>query len=150
LLRKLGHSKSGGTEEYIKAALSPDGKKLAVGRRPAQGEAEMIELWDVQSGKLLHAWPENQGSKGAPWNTKLQVLTFSADSKILASSSDNGETRLRDVQTGKLLGTLKIKATSLAFSPDGKTLAVGSVRGVNLWNLSVLRQHGYNLESDVH
>jgi WD40 repeat protein len=126
-------------KECLKATLSPNGKTLALGTRPGQGQAETIELWDVQNGKLLRTLPENQGLQGASWNSALQALAFSPDSKVLASSSANQEIRLRDVQTGKVLHTLQPYASSLAFSPDGKTLAAGCQREVYLWNLEALQ-----------
>lgn len=141
LLRSFSPS-SGNTKEYLKAALSSDGKTLALCTRLSQGRAETTALWDVQTGKLRHSWQENTGNKKGPWRGAVQALTFSPDSRLLSTSSNGQPVRLWDVQTGLLQGTLKAEAQSLAFSPDGKTLAVGAQREVQLWKVDALLKRG--------
>ena len=59
----------------------------------------------------------------------VRALTYSPDSKILASAEDTTKARLWDVQNGRFLGSFvghKENITSVAFSPDSSMLATGS------------------------
>lgn len=53
------------------------------------------------------------------------LLAFSPDSRILASNGFH-TIRLTEVQTGRLVRVTDGKANSMAFSPDGKHLVIGS------------------------
>jgi len=109
-------------------ALSPDGKTLAV------TNGASIQLWEVATGKEL------PGLKG-PQNGVF-TITFSPDSKTLAGRGGDQVIYLWDTSTAKEIRQIKNKppenrpgvvfinvwggsSPSLAFSPDGKTLASG-------------------------
>jgi RNA polymerase sigma factor (sigma-70 family) len=112
------------TRSSVDTALSPDGKVLAVMRwvpLPLEpgGRQKTFELWDTATGKELReleAFPQNG----------LKAWIFSPDGKMLAAAFGDG-IRFWDVVTGKLIRQLALRggyAASLAFAPDGKTLAV--------------------------
>jgi len=88
-----------------------------------------IKLQDPATGKLLHSLEGHEGS--------VDTLSFSPDSRILASSGVVGAINLWDLSTGKLLHTLerhKSWVEELSFSPDGKTLASrGYDNTLKLW-----------------
>src|SRR3954470_18755707 len=113
-----------------KVAFSPDGKTLASATEGGEGDKAVLEvkLWDVATGK------ERVPLKGR--RSAVYSLAFSADGKTLATSHfDPGAVRLWDVATGKEKLKLDAPGISLAFSPDGRTLAIGG-DGVQLWDLT--------------
>ena len=117
-------------------AFSPNGKTLATGTgyyssTGTLASPSVTRLWDVATGKLLRTFPERDGS--------VLSVAFSPNGKTLATGTDPfagpdtfadmGVTRLWDVATGKLLRTFPERdgsVFSVAFSPDGKTLATGT------------------------
>jgi WD40 repeat protein/uncharacterized caspase-like protein len=105
-------------------AFSYDGKVLATG-------GGGVKLWDLATGKALRTLPGD-----------AKVLSFSPDQKTLAGT-DRAEIKLWNITTGQEVQTLagsQLGVDSVAFSTDGKLLAVGnSDNTVNLWD-SVKRQ----------
>ena len=95
-------------------AYSPDGKWLA-----CAGQALPIIVRDAADGKVV----ATLGSKDA----YVHALAFGADNNTLAAAGRN-QIQLWDVQNAKVAATLPTTSDviSLAFSPDGKTLAGGS------------------------
>jgi WD40 repeat protein len=103
-------------------AFTPDGTKLAVGRR--NGKAE---IWDTRTLKQLKVLPPAQE------DGDVAALAFSADGRILAGSGAfSGTVYVWNVETGKArdfdLGGAVASyryATAVAMSRDGKTVVAG-------------------------
>jgi WD40 repeat protein len=119
--------------------FSPDGRKLAVsGGVLYHGQ---VVLFDVETGKV--DWFRQEVA-----DTTDVGIAFSPDGRLLASTGvaprDGGGKRkqqvtLWEVATGKRMRTLEGSdgyLMSVAFAPDGTTLAIASSHGgVDLWNL---------------
>jgi RNA polymerase sigma factor (sigma-70 family) len=130
-IRRLTGHRNG----VICLVFAPDGKTLASGT----GGGE-IKLWDPNTGQARITIDRNESY----WKFSL---AFSPNGKVLASGSghgpgnqNTGAIRLWDVASGKELPALQdrdVFVTSLAFSPDGQTLAVGlKDYWIRLWNLT--------------
>jgi RNA polymerase sigma factor (sigma-70 family) len=112
-------------------AFSPDGRRIAAGSLAAEGHPT-IGVWHIASGE-----------KGATFSSveAVENLVFSPDGRMLASSNDQGPTRLWDVETGRELRPLSATAEAygLAFSRDGKWLAgAGADRDekIHVWEVN--------------
>jgi WD40 repeat protein/serine/threonine protein kinase/class 3 adenylate cyclase len=98
-------------------AFSPDGAMLASG-----GQDGLVKLWDSKTGRLLGTLPGRDS-----W---IQCVAFSPDSTMFAAAAGD-EAVLYDTRTQKELHKLTghqkvIQLMSLAFSPDGRTVATAS------------------------
>jgi len=98
----------------IKYRCSPDGQFLA-----ASTEEGFVKIWDGPTLRELTVLQAHSRS--------LQALTFSPDSRRLATASEGDEAiRLWDVATWQPLITLGKRGATiakLAFTPDGNEIA---------------------------
>jgi WD40 repeat protein len=118
-------------------AFTADGKVLATA-----GTGAEIVAWDVASGQRLTAW--QVGTAG------VQALAFAPKGYFLACSSATGELRLWDADPDRAPRARTVGAAAppraphqvggevheLAWSPDGKTLAIGTDQGVVRYDVS--------------
>jgi WD40 repeat protein len=117
-------------------AFSPDGKILA-----SSTLNNSVTLW------LPHVKSSRNG--GATWN-RVKAIAFHPDGQTLVVGRSEGTVELIELNTMRTIRTfpqdpesvrikepgLLAEITSVAFSPDGQAIAVGSVNStVKLWNL---------------
>ena len=161
----------GHTDNVRSVAFSPDGHTLASGSRD-----ETIRLWDVNTGELLKTLTGHTDD--------VISVAFSPDGHTLASGSEDETIRLwnpnireKEVNTEPVLWNLETgeqieqqtdntepllrtltghtdDVTSVAFSPDGHTLASGGEDDtIHLWDvntgelLRTLTGHKYDVTS---
>ena len=133
----------GHTRSVESVAFSPDGQTLA-----SADYIKEIRLWNATTGELLKVIEHN--------DSYLSEIAFSLDGKTLASAHYSREKRyahqirLWDVNTGEPLERLQLSwGRSVAFSPDGKTLAGGGSHNnfgdvILFWD-AITREHTHTL-----
>jgi WD40 repeat protein len=122
-----------GAHGYLfSAALSPDGKLLAVGtyRALTPLHDHRIHLIDLSSGQMVRSL------KGHIYT--IYDLAFSADGERLASASQDATVRIWNVATGETLQVLRghdAAVHGVAWNPDGKQLVSGSLdKTARIWS----------------
>ncbi len=112
-------------KEQFTVAFSPDGKRLAAG-----GADNRIRIWEISPTAQEGTNPIRL-SKFVHQGTVLK-LVYAPDSKFLASAADDRTVKLHsadDVQSKWTAEAQSDWPAALAFSPDGKRLAVGRLDG---------------------
>jgi WD40 repeat protein len=116
-------------------SISDDGSRLITN---ARGDAGRIKVWDVPSGKLLSTVDQYVGGE------KILVSwgMLSPDGSLLVTAR-NVDFYLWDTTTGKLITSQKQddiskgNVKSIAFSGDGKRIAIGSdTEVVTVWSVA--------------
>jgi RNA polymerase sigma factor (sigma-70 family) len=122
-------------------AVSPRDSLVAAGISDDRDTAHAVRLFDGKTGQELGRLPLTRPAKN---------LVFSSDGRVLAAVEDqNGEKKpdrvyLWSMPSGKRIGILEgheSRITTIAFSPDGKTLATGGYdKTLRLWEVSTARE----------
>jgi WD40 repeat protein len=115
-------------------AFAPGGALLACGL--ADGN---VWLWESATGKEIGVLQGHTYS--------VFAVAFSPNGRLLASADHSSVVKLWDVASMRPQATLKVseeihgdETATLAFSPDGGTLAVAVGRTVRLWDVATRRQ----------
>ncbi|MBN2269054.1 MAG: protein kinase [Sedimentisphaerales bacterium] len=115
LITFSGHEGAGSAWQV---AFSPDGKRIV-------SCCDVIKVWDAETGGILMTLSE-----------PAERVLLSPDGKRLFSNSLHGDISVWDSATGGELMTLEVPIDgtySSALSPDGRTIAVGGIGGIVLW-----------------
>ena len=120
--RQLQRFQLGTTLPMASVAFSPDGRLLAF----TTGDEGTVRIVDVRSSPLKEGTPLAKAHGSYAW-----AVAFSPDSKVLATAGQDGRLALWDPITAKLIRDWQLPgpAYCLAFSADGRHLAVGNANG---------------------
>jgi RNA polymerase sigma factor (sigma-70 family) len=118
-------------------AFSEDGKMLA-GADYEPGDKDWrtmrVCIWNTATGEEVHRFKKSVANGRWVRGLNSPVIAFAPDNKSLASAWDDGTVRIWEIPTGKELLKLDVEALGLAFSPDGKKLAIIGGRELGLWD----------------
>jgi tricorn protease-like protein len=100
-------------------AFSPDGGRIVAG-----GYGGTVPVWDAKTNRRVYTLKEHAAT--------VRDVAFSPDGRLIASGSDDRTIKLWDAATGNPIRTIDTRSASkhaagaLAFSPDGKSIAMVS------------------------
>jgi WD40 repeat protein len=126
-----GHKRSLGSDPERPSSLAyrVDGQEIAT----ADGRRPIITLLDARTGQVTRILTGH--------SQPVSCVTYSRDGRLLASAAPGGGVIVWAARSGERLMTLPSPselADSIAFSPDGRSLAVPVGKQVRLWDLSRL------------
>lgn len=108
--------------------VSPDGRYTVVSRH-INSEGSLLQVWDIQSGRLVKEYHEPLG---------VTAVAFAPDSQLLAYGARDRTVVLQPLPEGpgKRMVQHRLSIGGLDFSPDGKRLAsLGHDNQLFIWDV---------------
>ena len=126
-------SLDGHTGSVNDMAYSPDGTKLVTG-----SVDRSLRLWDLTRNRQLTEWDTGEA---------VNSVAFSSDGTLIASLSGDKDVMVWDAGTRQRTADFDVAdATDVAFSPDGRLLAVGTGTSVRLQDLTTSDYSGLPID----
>lgn len=120
-----------GTGDVRSLAFSPDSRYLVTGD---SGEQSVVRIWELAEATLVRTLDPSL----TPW---VSSVALSPDGSLIAVGT-NKHVHLFRFTDGLLLHTFNLGGMQVAFSPDGRQLAVAeNVPIVHIWNLADYSEH---------
>lgn len=97
-------------------AVSPDGKTIVT-----SSEEMGITIWDGQTGKPRKVLTD--------YTARVSSVSISLDGRLLASGGDDGDVKIRDLETGSIIRVVRGDpghTNQIAFTPNSKNLLVSN------------------------
>lgn len=123
---------------------SADGRLLAIVTRK-----DDIHVWDAVAGKRIDLTPATSAKKRSEGTDGVQSAAFDPGRKLLAVSRLN-RVVVWDLDARKQLWEQDVSADALAFSADGKTLAVGGWGAIMVMNAATGERVGFSARDPGH
>src|SRR5262249_29887802 len=123
---------SGPNGQVLSLAITPDQKTLIALNYAGAQEISEINLWDIETARKRSSFPTHKF---------CLLMAASADGTRVATG-ESTKIHVWDAVAGKEVATMKGEdgfdsVDSLAFSPDGATVAVGGYNGkIVLWDVA--------------
>jgi RNA polymerase sigma factor (sigma-70 family) len=120
---------------HTQLAYSPDGKTLFCW----DWNLPIVKI-DVKTGK--------ETGRFAPNDHAIWQFALAPDGKTLVTAAEkNPLIRLWGVESGKVIRTVDngVDPNWMHFSPDGESLAVGDVKGIQIWNAAIWEKKGQRI-----
>jgi WD40 repeat protein len=148
--RSMTRETEKGRQPSSLVALSPDGRTLVDATIPDMENPHRLRLWDVETGKLRATLKVPVYCGPSAFSPDGKTLALMAGEDGTATVQSQRQVRVWDVATGEeqaVFGDFLGTVHGLAFSPDGKELAIclskqspTGVRGeVRIWNVETRR-----------
>ena len=136
----LGTALRAGFQPIRQMDLGASGRRLAILRgEPSVSIQPAVEVWDLSTGRSVMSYSTGSDRRG--------VIALSPDGSLIAVAAVDGYDDRVDVLTvdgGTVKWSLKrprFPASEVAFSPDGRLLAiVGKARSALIWDMTGDRQ----------
>jgi WD40 repeat protein len=108
----------------LSLSVSADGRRAVTARF-------QVQVWDLDSGKLLHTLT---GHHGTVW-----AVAISADGRRALTGGDDQMVQVWDLDSGELLRTMPGhhgRVRAVAISADGQRAIIGDEQAVRVWDLT--------------
>jgi WD40 repeat protein len=123
------------TAKFWRMAFSVDGSFLTTTGAASDGQAGELGLWEIATAKKVRGFKIKA--------SQVTGLSFALDGKAIAASDWNGSAHLWELKGGTELATFWTREkggggipNAVAFSPDGRYLAVPSGATVLIWEVT--------------
>lgn len=136
---KTLHELKGHERPALSSVISPDGQWFVSMGWTDMSKKDVI-LWETATGRLIRRLPQHHSAMTSsvvfsPDGRDVTVAEFKFDPR---SRDSGGDVSVIDIQTGKVKKSFSTaQVASLAYSPDGQSLAVGETNGtLRLWEIA--------------